>query len=90
MLECQKCGARYEETEEYHAFYFSSASMPVGSYTSPKQIATLNETMLTCPLDEGAAPEEYPTGATPAGGSMYTGDDRYTAGDETHPSKDEL
>jgi hypothetical protein len=85
MILCQRCGAQYSEDSEYPAYYFSSASFPVGSYTTPKAIALAAEDMLTCPKDEGQPPEEYPTASTPAGGDMYQGDDRYTSGDETEP-----
>lgn len=88
MIVCQSCGARYEEGEgryTYPGYYFSSASFPIGSYTTAKAIELAGETMLTCPQDEGQAPDEYPTGSTPAGGTMYRGDDRYTAGDEENP-----
>lgn len=88
MITCQKCGAIFRDNTTlytYPAHHFSSASYPKDSYTTPAQIEAAGETMLSCPFDEGEAPPEYQTGSTPAGGSMYDGDDRYTAGDEENP-----
>lgn len=93
MRECQSCGARYEAGEveyTYPNYFFSSQSFPKGSYTTPALVEAADELLLTCPRDEGESPEGFQAGSTPSGGSMYSGSDRFTAGDETHPSKEEL
>lgn len=93
MATCQKCGALWADDSTTVSYYFSSASKPQGSYTSPSEIIGLGEAILTCPLDVPlvSKPEAARWGSgTPSGGSMMEGDDRQTVGEETHPSKDEV
>lgn len=48
---CRTCGKFYEESSEERGYYFSSESLPKGSYTGPKGIAAIGEVILTCPAD---------------------------------------
>jgi hypothetical protein len=87
---CQTCGARYTDADTETGYYFSSTSYAKGSYVSAATILAAAEEILTCPRDPGPTDkpdDKYPTGRTPAGGQMYEGDNRYTAGDETDKTR---
>lgn len=48
---CQTCGKNWEPTDQTTWYHMSSRTHPLGSYTSPSQIATSGEDILTCPAD---------------------------------------
>lgn len=86
---CVFCGRQWDtdlDSAAAESYYFSSLTYPKGSYVTAARILALGEAILTCPLDGsvdrgalGYAADSF----TPSGGSMNTGDDRYTEGDET-------
>lgn len=92
MITCQTCGHVYRNTDldylqsAYH--YSSTTTYSKGDYATPAAIEAAAEQMLTCPRDATKPAEDsrgntvHPSATTPSGGSMYEGDDRYTAGDE--------
>lgn len=100
VAHCQTCGARWTDADTQTSYYFTSASHPQPSwlasadtYTSAAAIIAAGEAILTCPLDGaldrgalGYAADTF----TPGGASTARGDDRYTTGDETSPTRGDV
>lgn len=59
-LYCQTCGTSYLKSDGHTAHYFRSASLAIGSYTSPKAINDLGESITFCPAcDTGQLEDGY-------------------------------
>lgn len=83
FIYCQTCANAWELTDTREMYYFQSASLPLGSYTSPALIVAAAEEMTFCPeCDVDQLTDAY---AKPAPGiqesPFYDGDSRMVGAD---------
>lgn len=49
LIYCQNCGSQWDKSSTFHSYWFRSASLSIGSYSSPADIVAAAEDMTFCP-----------------------------------------